>query len=110
MKWIARLMWCTLAVPALAWQGKRLHVEPFHVSGEAEKLRDYVIADLRKQGGVELAANESAADVILGGGGEIWVRGYRSLNPRSGRLPAGGTPIYGGYLSVELRNSQGETF
>ena len=103
-------MWCALAMPALAWQGKRLYVEPFHVSGEAEKLREYVIADLRKQGGVGLAANESAAETILGGGGEIWVRGYRSLNPRSGRLPADGTPIYGGYLSVELRNSKGETF
>src|ERR1700760_75569 len=110
MKWIVPLMWCVLAMPALGWQGKRLYVEPFHVTGEAEKLREYVIADLRKQAGVELAANESGADAILGGGGEIWVRGYRSLNPRSGRLPADGTPIYGGYLSVELRNSKGETF
>jgi len=45
----------------------------------------------------------------LGGGGEIWVKGYRSLNPRSGRSPSNGTPVYAGYLSVELRDRNGET-
>jgi len=53
--------------------------------------------------------NESAADLVLGGGGEIWIRGYRSLNPRSGRLPSDGAPVYGGYLSVELKNKDGVT-
>jgi phosphate transport system substrate-binding protein len=87
----------------------RLYVEPFITKTGAEKLRDDVITELRKQNSIPLASSESGADLILGGGGEIWVKGYRSLNPRSGRLPSAGTPVYGGYLSVELRDSRGVT-
>ncbi len=89
--------------------GKRLYVEPFTTKAGAEKLRDDVIAELRKQSSITVVPDESNADVILGGGGEIWVRGYRSLNPRSGRLPSNGTPVYDGYLSVELRDKKGAT-
>ncbi len=88
---------------------KRLYVEPFTTKAGVEKLRDDVIAELRKQNSITVVADESNADVILGGGGEIWVRGYRSLNPRSGRLPSDGTPVYDGYLSVELRDKKGAT-
>jgi hypothetical protein len=108
-KWIVSLL-CCFAVPALAWQPKRVYVEPFTTKAAPEKLRADVIAELSKQSGIALVSNESSADAILGGGGEIWIRGYRSLNPRSGRLPSDGTPVYGGYLSVELRNTKGETF
>jgi phosphate transport system substrate-binding protein len=109
-KWIAGLVcFCAIAAPSFAWQPRRLYVEPFTTKAAPEKLREYVIAELKKQSGVSLAATESSADAILGGGGEIWIKGYRSLNPRSGRLPSDGTPVYGGYLSVELRNTRGET-
>jgi phosphate ABC transporter phosphate-binding protein len=88
----------------------RLYVEPFATkSALEEKLRGDVITELRKLGRFSIVADESRADAILGGGGEIWVKGYRSLNPRSGRLPSAGTPVYGGFLSVELRNTRGET-
>jgi len=109
-KWIARFLCCAVALPALAWQPKRLYVEPFTTKAAPEKLRVDVIAELGRQSGIVLAASESSADAILGGGGEVWIKGYRSLNPRSGRLPAYGTPVYGGYLSVELKNAMGETF
>ena len=101
-----------LATTALAWQAppaRHLYVEPFTTKDGAEKLRDDVTAELRKLSSVSLAANETDADLILGGGGEIWVRGYRSLNPRSGESPSNGTPVYGGYLSVELRDKAGVT-
>ena len=107
-RWIARVVCCcALAVAASA--GKRLYVEPFTTKAGSEKLREYVVAELRKLNTVTLVADESGADAILGGGGEIWIKGYRSLNPRSGRLPSDGTPLYAGYLSVELRNPRGET-
>jgi len=115
-KWVARVVWCLVAAgPLFAWQGEktaginRLYVEPFTTKEGSEKLRNAVIAELRKQGSISLVQEESSAEAILGGGGEIWVKGYRSLNPRSGRSPANGTPIYGGYLSVELRDRKGET-
>src|SRR3984885_6021824 len=109
-KWIAHLVcFCAIAAPSFAWQTRRLYVEPFTTKAAPEKLREYVIAELKKQSGVSLVATESSADAILGGGGEIWIKGYRSLNPRSGRLPSDGTPVYSGFLSVELRNPRGET-
>jgi phosphate transport system substrate-binding protein len=103
---------------ALAWQTpplRRLYVEPFTTKEGSENLRDDVIAELRKPGSApppvsfSLVTSAAAADVVLGGGGEIWVRGYRSLNPRAGESPSNGTPVYGGFLSVELRDLKGET-
>jgi phosphate transport system substrate-binding protein len=114
--WIVRFACCcALAGSALAGQAKppgaigRLYVEPFVTKAGAEQLREDVIAELRKTSSVSLVASESGADAILGGGGEIWIKGYRSLNPRSGRSPSNGTPIYAGYLSVELRDRKGGT-
>lgn len=115
-KWAARFLGCCVfAASALAWQSKpssairRLYVEPFTSKQGSEKLRQDVIAELRKLNSISLVSSESSAEAILGGGGEIWIKGYRSLNPRSGRLPSDGTPLYGGYLSVELRDPRGET-
>ena len=109
-KWIAGIVCCcALAVPAPA-AGKRLFVEPFTTKAAPEKLRQYVLAELSKLHAVNLVSSEADADDILGGGGEIWVKGYRSLNPRSGRMPSDGTPVYGGYLAVELKNGKGETW
>ncbi len=63
----------------------------------------------RKTGSVSIVTSETGADAVLGGAGEIWIKGYQSLNPRSGRLPSDGKPVYGGYLSVELRDPNGAT-
>jgi phosphate transport system substrate-binding protein len=101
-----------LAVPALAWQpaeAKRIYVEPFTTKTGSDTLRGDLIGELRKLKSISIAESESKADVILGGGGEIWIAGYRSLNPRAGTSPAHGTPVYAGYLSVELRDPKGET-
>jgi phosphate transport system substrate-binding protein len=103
---------CALAVAAFASQKegpKRVFVETFTTKAGAEKFRADVVAELRKQNAIALVASQSSADAILGGGGEIWVKGYRSLNPRSGRSPSNGTPVYGGYLAVELRDAKGDT-
>jgi phosphate transport system substrate-binding protein len=99
---------------AAAWQDggsavKRLYVEPFTTRTGSKELRDGMAAELRKLKGISLANEEQGADLVLGGGGEIWVKGYRSLNPRAGTSPANGTPVYAGYLSVELRGPKGGT-
>ena len=89
---------------------KRIYVEPFATKSGSERLRKDVTTELRKLGVVSIVQNEANADLILGGGGEIWVKGYRSFNPRSHmKLPTNGTPVYGGYLSVELKDRQGVT-
>jgi phosphate ABC transporter phosphate-binding protein len=96
-------------IPSPAANPRHLYVEPFATKAGPEKLRENVVAELRKLNAISLVPAESEADLILGGGGEIWTKGYRSLNPRSGQSPANGTPVYGGYLSVELRDAKGET-
>jgi len=100
---------------ALAWQAsaqvavKRVYVEPFAVKDGSGKLQQEVIAQLRKVRSLSVVPDRSTADAVLSGDGEIWIKGYRSLNPRSGRLPSDGTPVYTGFLSVELRNVRGDT-
>ncbi len=112
--WMLAAACCLAAAPQFA-QGadptpKRLYVEAFATKTDAEKLREDVTADVRKLGSFTLVPNEAQADLVLGGGGEIWVTGYRSFSPRSHmKMPSNGTPVYGGYLSVELRNKQGVT-
>ncbi len=100
----------SFASPATDSVAKRLYVEPFQTKEDAAKLRDDVTAELRKVSSVSLVADASNADLILGGGGEIWIRGYHSFSPRSHmKLPTNGTPIYGGFLSVELKDKRGVT-
>jgi len=105
-RFLACLALCAALVHAAP---TRLYVEPFITKSGAEKLREDVMAELRKLPSVALVNTEAGADLVLGGGGEIWVKGYQSLNPRSSRLPGAGTPVYGGYLSVELRDRNGAT-
>jgi phosphate ABC transporter phosphate-binding protein len=107
MRWIA-ISLCWL-MPLGLYGGTRLFVEPLATRDRADRLRDALVAELRKSSAISLVARASDAEAILGGGGEIWVQGYRSLNPRSGTLPDRGTPVYKGYLSVELKDPAGET-
>jgi phosphate transport system substrate-binding protein len=106
---------CMVLGSALAWQTlpatriRQIYVEPFATKGGSEKFREDVIAELRKKASVSIAANEADADAILAGGGEVWIKGYRSHNPQLGNVPANGTPIYTGFLSIELRDKNGET-
>ena len=85
-------------------QIRRLYVEPFATQAGSEKFREDVIGELRKLNSVSLAADEPSADAILGGGGEVWIKGYRSHNPRLGKVSPNGTAIYTGFLSIELRD------
>jgi hypothetical protein len=88
---------------------RRIYVEPFVTQAGSEKFREDVIAELRKINSISLAADESSADAILGGGGEVWVKGYRSHNPQLGKVAPNGTAVYAGFLSVELRDKNDET-
>jgi len=104
-----------VTTPAGAWQAKpgnvdRLYLEAFVTRSPTDAFQKDLTAELRKIGSLSLAPDESSADLILGGGGETWVKGYRPFTHRSeSRLPTNGTPIYGGYVAVELKNKQGVT-
>lgn len=99
-----------LANDATAAGLRRLYIEPFVTQKGAEALQQDVKAELRKLKTISLVSDRSEADLILGGGGEVWISGYRSYSPRSEmKLPANGVPIYRGYLAVELKNNSGVT-
>lgn len=106
---------CSGVALAAAWQrapadsAQRIYVEPFATQQSSEKLRENVIAELRKVNSLAVATDASSATAILGGGGEIWIKGYRSHNPQLGDVPGNGTPVFSGFLSVELKNSKGES-
>jgi hypothetical protein len=87
----------------------RIHVQPVQIQSGADDFKAAVIAQVKKTRSVEVVNDGAAADFELVGKSEVWIKGYQSLNPRSGRLPANGTPIYGGFLSVELTNAAGDT-
>ena len=64
--------------------------------------------ELRKHGKPALAGGSDSADATLTGTGELWVKGYYNLNPRERSLGEDAHRVYGGYLSVELRDRKGE--
>jgi len=77
---------------APANQIRRLYVEPFATQAGSEKFREDLISELRKLNSVSVVADESSAEAILGGGGEVWIKGYRSHNPQLGKVAPNGTP------------------
>jgi hypothetical protein len=57
---------------------------------------------------LKVAEAPDNAAATLTGTGEVWIKGYYSLNPRAREVGEETHPIYGGYLSVELRNAQND--
>jgi phosphate transport system substrate-binding protein len=112
MRW---LLWFILIAPLAQGQDSSLRsVKRIFVDGLGDKsdLRD-VKRDLVKElkGSDLFAVADSAqdADATLSGHGDTWLKGYYSLNPRAGTSPANGQPVYGGYVSVELKDRAGMT-
>ena len=75
---------------------------------DAGGIRQALIEDLRKHGKPGLADGPGTADATLTGTGELWVKGYYNLNPRERSLGEDAHRVYGGYLSLELRDRKGE--
>jgi hypothetical protein len=88
---------------------KRIYVDSFGSTGGMNDFKKVMSARLRKSHEWEVVDTPDKADATLEGRGEIWIRGYYSLNPRAGTSPANGQPVYGGYVSVELKDTRGET-
>jgi hypothetical protein len=68
-----------------------------------------LIRQLGKETGIIFASDPASADFVISGMGETYIRGYLSSNPRVRYLNSDARPVYGGYLSIELKNQEGET-
>jgi hypothetical protein len=88
---------------------KRLFVDSFGEKPGASNLRDSLAALLAKSHAVTVVKKPEEADAVLMGTGEVWVKGHYSLNPRQREVTADTQPVYGGYLSVELKGKGDET-
>lgn len=88
---------------------KRVFVDGFGDKPELREMKKDLAADLRKTQMFELANSPDDADAILTGRGDTWLKGYYSLNPRAGTSPSNGEAVYGGYVSVELKDRAGVT-
>lgn len=106
-----KLLLCALLLQAVgsAQEVKRIYVDGIGQKSSLEQAKKDLVAQLRKVKNVEVVNSPNQANVILSGDGEIYIKGFFSLNPRSGVSPANGQPVYGGYLSVELKDASGAT-
>lgn len=103
------LIWL-LAAHTLAAAGPvRLFVEPFGDKPGAAELHGEMVKLLGKERAVVVVSEPASADMILAGSGESYIRGYLATNPRVHYVNSDARPVYGGYLSVELKKPGQET-
>lgn len=88
---------------------KRIFVDGLGDKPQFSDVRKEIIKELKISEVFEVAGSAQEADAILTGHGDTWLKGYYSLNPRAGTSIANGQPIYGGYISVELKDRAGAT-
>jgi len=88
---------------------KRIYVGSLGNKAGADQLRKDLLNELRRSKFTQLAPSPASADAAVTGTGEMWIKGYYSLNPRAGVVPRNGTPVYGGSLSIELVGKDKET-
>jgi len=87
-------------------EARKLYVDQFSEGDEAAQLRQSLIRRIEKSGRYQVAAAPDGADAIVKGSGEVWIKGYLAINPRT---PATNRQaVYGGFLSVEVVAKDGE--
>ena len=87
-------------------QAKKLYVDQFSEGDESAQLRQSLIKRLQKNGRYQVVDTPNDADAVVKGSGEIWIKGYLTINSRA--VATNRQPIYGGYLSVEVMTKDGE--
>jgi hypothetical protein len=107
-KWIVTVT--LLTVRALSGgEPVRLFVEPFGNKPGGSELRGALVNTLQKNRSLTLTGDASSAQLILAGSGETYIKGYLGTNPRVRYLNSDARPVYGGFLSVELKNREHDT-
>ena len=86
-------------------QAKTLYVAPFGGGVGAGRLQQSLVRHLAKSR-FKLVQSPKDADAILRGDGQVWIRGYIAMNPRTpGRDRE---TVYGGYISLEVVGADGQ--
>jgi hypothetical protein len=112
---VNRFLWLLAIAPLLGQAPNSLHsVKRIFIDGlgdkpELREVKRALASELRRSEIFSLADSPDQADATLTGHGDTWLKGYYSLNPRAGTSPSNGQPVYGGYVSVELKDRAGVT-
>ena len=88
-------------------QIKKIYVDSLGAKKGSAELRDALVKRLRKVRGLEVVSTKEDADAVITGTGELWIKGYYTTSPRPSAY--GQNPIYGGMLSVEVKDKNNET-
>jgi phosphate transport system substrate-binding protein len=88
-------------------QVKKIYVESFGQDDMANKLRERMVKQLRRNGRLEVVTAPKEADAVIKGNESVWVTGYYSTSPRSSSNAR--QPIIHGFLSVEVLGKDNET-
>jgi hypothetical protein len=88
-------------------QIKKIYVDSLGAKKGSTELRDALVKRLRKVRGLEVVSTKEDADAVITGTGELWVKGYYTTNPRPSAY--GQNAIFGGMLSVEVKDKHNET-
>jgi len=88
---------------------KRIFIDGLGDKPGLQEVKKDLATELRRSEIFAVADSADQADATLSGNGNTWLKGYYSLNPRAGTSPTNGQPVYGGYVSVELKDRAGAT-
>jgi hypothetical protein len=88
---------------------KRIFIDGLGDKSDLREVKKDLAGELRRSEIFTVTDSAGQADATLTGHGDTWLKGYYSLNPRAGTSPANGQPMYGGYISVELKDRAGVT-
>lgn len=88
---------------------KRIFIDGLADKPQLREVKKDLATELRRSDIFTLAEFAEQADATLTGRGDTWLKGYYSLNPRAGTSPTNGQPVYGGYISLELKDRAGVT-
>lgn len=86
-------------------QVKTVYVEAFSGGVESARLHDSFVRHLARSR-FKLVQSPKDADAIVSGNGQIWIRGFIAINPRTPTTDR--QADYAGYLSVEVADANGK--
>ena len=87
-------------------QAKTLFVDAFSGGDEAAHLRSSLVRRLAKDGHFTIVGSAKGADAVVTGTGQVWVKGYVTINPRNPSSDR--QAVYAGYLSLEVVGADGQ--
>src|SRR5580692_3669609 len=106
---VANLIALLLGAHLLAGAPSRVFVEALGTKPGAVELRNELMRLLEKEHQVTLVGDATSADFVVSGEGETYIKGYLGTNPRVRYLNRDAKPVYGGFLSVEVKNRDHDT-